>query len=93
MVPEARGALDPAAIYRQRTRLDGGGSRQAAVGRLQRVDDPRAISVTVPAWQILLTIILFGMIYLLLFVAWLTVLRREMAHGPRKRSGRADDRA
>jgi cytochrome d ubiquinol oxidase subunit I len=41
-----------------------------------------AISVTVPAQQILITIILFAVIYALLFAAWLLVLRRELAKGP-----------
>ncbi len=41
-----------------------------------------AISVTVPAEQILITIILFAMIYLLLFVAWMLALRRQLDRGP-----------
>lgn len=41
-----------------------------------------AISVTVPATQILFTIIMFCAIYALLFFAWLAVLKREMRRGP-----------
>ena len=41
-----------------------------------------AISITVPASQILATIILFCAIYALLFVAWMMVLRRHMERGP-----------
>jgi len=41
-----------------------------------------AISVTVPAAQILFTTIMFTLIYILLFAAWLIVLRRQLAHGP-----------
>ena len=37
-----------------------------------------ALSVTVPASHILFSIITFGIIYLLLFVAWLIFLRRRM---------------
>lgn len=41
-----------------------------------------AISITVPAEQILVTIILFALIYLLLFVAWVLALRRQLGRGP-----------
>lgn len=41
-----------------------------------------AISVSVPAVQILITIILFSAIYALLFAAWMLVLKRELAKGP-----------
>ncbi len=37
-----------------------------------------AISVTVPAAQILFSIIMFALIYALLFIAWVMVLRREI---------------
>jgi cytochrome d ubiquinol oxidase subunit I len=43
-----------------------------------------AISVTVPAAQILITIIMFSLIYALLFVAWVMVLKREMRKGPER---------
>ena len=38
--------------------------------------------MTVPASQILFTIIMFSAIYALLFFAWLTMLKREMRRGP-----------
>lgn len=41
-----------------------------------------AISITVPAAQILFTIIMFALIYLLLFVAWMMILKRELNRGP-----------
>lgn len=41
-----------------------------------------AISVTVPAGQILFSIIMFVLIYSLLFAAWLFLLRREINKGP-----------
>lgn len=41
-----------------------------------------AISVSVPAEQILITIILFSAVYALLFAAWMLVLKRELAKGP-----------
>lgn len=50
------------------------------VYRLLKTND--AISVTVPAGQILATIILFCLIYALLFAAWIMVLKREMNRGP-----------
>jgi cytochrome d ubiquinol oxidase subunit I len=50
------------------------------VYRIMKTRD--AISVTVPAEQILATIILFAAIYALLFVLWIYLLRREIAHGP-----------
>ncbi|MTV50668.1 cytochrome ubiquinol oxidase subunit I [Heliobacillus mobilis] len=40
------------------------------------------ISFTVPAWQILTSIILFVAIYILLFVAWFFLLRKKLAAGP-----------
>ena len=41
-----------------------------------------AISITVPAGQILLTLILFILVYALLFAAWILVLRKRMIEGP-----------
>ena len=41
-----------------------------------------AISINVPAGQILLTLILFIVIYALLFAAWVVVLRKRMIEGP-----------
>ncbi len=40
------------------------------------------VSVTVPPGQVLLTIIMFSLVYALLFAAWLTLLRRELRRGP-----------
>ena len=40
-----------------------------------------AVSVTVPAWQVLFSIIIFCLIYVLLFGAWIFLLRRQLAHG------------
>jgi len=37
-----------------------------------------AISVSVPAWQILFTIIAFSVIYIFLFVIWIFLIRREL---------------
>lgn len=47
-----------------------------------------AISVSVPASQILFTMITFGLIYALMFAAWLLALRREFRHGPVEPSGK-----
>lgn len=41
-----------------------------------------AISVTVPAGQILFTIVIFCLVYALLFAAWIVVLRKQMERGP-----------
>jgi cytochrome d ubiquinol oxidase subunit I len=41
-----------------------------------------AISVNVPASHILASIIMFGVVYALMFVAWITLLRREITRGP-----------
>ncbi|MZP30845.1 cytochrome ubiquinol oxidase subunit I [Heliobacterium undosum] len=40
------------------------------------------ISYTVPAWQILASIILFVLIYSLLFVVWFYLLRKKLEAGP-----------
>jgi cytochrome d ubiquinol oxidase subunit I len=50
------------------------------VYRLLKTAD--AISQVVPAWQVLLSIIVFAIVYTVLFVAWLYVLRREIKKGP-----------
>jgi cytochrome d ubiquinol oxidase subunit I len=39
-------------------------------------------SATVPAGQVLLSIIMFSLIYVLLFCAWVFLLRREVRRGP-----------
>ena len=41
-----------------------------------------AISVTVPAGQILATIILFAVVYAFLFGVWMYLLRRKLNEGP-----------
>ncbi|MFH2000817.1 MAG: cytochrome ubiquinol oxidase subunit I, partial [Planctomycetota bacterium] len=41
-----------------------------------------AVSITVPAGQILFSIIMFSLVYALLFFAWFYLLRRELAEGP-----------
>jgi cytochrome d ubiquinol oxidase subunit I len=41
-----------------------------------------AVSVVVPAWQILLTIILFAVVYALLLALLIYLLKREFDHGP-----------
>jgi len=41
-----------------------------------------AVSVVVPAWQILLTIILFTVVYALLLALLIYLLKREFEHGP-----------
>jgi cytochrome d ubiquinol oxidase subunit I len=41
-----------------------------------------AISTVVPAWQVLLSLILFIVVYTLLFFAWIYVLKRKMDEGP-----------
>jgi cytochrome d ubiquinol oxidase subunit I len=41
-----------------------------------------AVSTTVPAYEILISILVFSAIYLLLFVAWISVMSRLMRRGP-----------
>ncbi len=41
-----------------------------------------AVSISVPASQILFTIIMFSVIYALLFAVWMVVLRKQIAKGP-----------
>ena len=41
-----------------------------------------AISVTVPAWQVLVTLIAFIFVYALLGWLWIYLLRKEIQHGP-----------
>jgi len=48
-----------------------------------------AVSVTVPAGQILFSIIMFLLIYSLLFVVWIYLVRRELKRGPEE-SGPAE---
>jgi cytochrome d ubiquinol oxidase subunit I len=62
--------------FRQNT--DGSFSRVAGTG-LRTAD---AVSQSVPAWQVLTSIILFGCIYALLFAVWFYVLRAKVHHGP-----------
>jgi cytochrome d ubiquinol oxidase subunit I len=48
---------------------------------LMRTQD--AVSKVVGAPEVLFSIVLFGLIYLVLGVLWLFLLRREIVHGPR----------
>jgi cytochrome d ubiquinol oxidase subunit I len=48
-------------------------------GQLKTAD---AISSVVPAWQILASIIMFGLIYSLLFAVWIILLKRNIRKGP-----------
>ena len=41
-----------------------------------------AISRTVPAGNVLFSIVVFSLIYLLLFALWMRLLRKEILHGP-----------
>jgi len=41
-----------------------------------------AVSISVPAWQILVSLILFAIVYALLFYAWFKLLKREMNNVP-----------
>lgn len=41
-----------------------------------------AVSVTVPAWQVLASLIMFAVVYSLLFFVWLFILKRKLEHGP-----------
>ncbi len=41
-----------------------------------------AISRSVPAWQVLVSIVMFGAIYSLLFALWVFLLKRQFAKGP-----------
>ncbi len=47
-----------------------------------------AVSVTVPPVQILLSLVLFGLIYLLLFFVFLYLIRKEVKHGPLPAEGK-----
>ena len=49
-----------------------------------------AISVTVPAWQVLVTLIAFILVYGLLGWLWIYLLRKEIQHGPDE--GSAEER-
>jgi len=50
-----------------------------------------AISVTVPAWQVLVTLIAFIFVYALLGYLWIYLLRKEIQHGPDE--GPTEDRS
>jgi cytochrome d ubiquinol oxidase subunit I len=50
------------------------------VYNMLRTED--ALSAAVPANQILISIIMFGVIYVLLFIVWLTILDRKIKAGP-----------
>ncbi len=40
-----------------------------------------AVSVTVPAWQVGLSLLVFVVVYLILFVLWVKLIKREMTKG------------
>jgi cytochrome d ubiquinol oxidase subunit I len=61
------------------------GRQPWAVYHLLKTKD--AVSVTVPAGQILFSIIMFLLIYTLLFVAWIYLVKRELKRGPDNESG------
>jgi cytochrome d ubiquinol oxidase subunit I len=48
-----------------------------------------AISTAVPAWQVLFSIVMFSLIYLLLFSVWIFLLRRAVRKGPDEAGGAA----
>ena len=56
------------------------GRQPWAVYRVLRTAD--AASVVVPAWQILFSLIMFGLIYLLLFVLFIKILVKIVKKGP-----------
>jgi len=56
------------------------GRQPWAVYRVLKTAD--AASVVVPAWQILFTLIMFGLIYFLLFVLFITILVKIVKKGP-----------
>jgi cytochrome d ubiquinol oxidase subunit I len=41
-----------------------------------------AVSISVPAWQVLFSIIIFVLIYILLFFVWIYLLKRQLHQGP-----------
>jgi cytochrome d ubiquinol oxidase subunit I len=65
------------------------GRQPWAVYRLLRTSE--ATSPTVPAAQILFSIIAFALIYSLLFAVWVFLLKREIVHGPEEEEGRQVD--
>lgn len=65
------------------------GRQPWAVYKLLRTSD--AISVTVPAGQILFSLITVSLIYTLLFAAWVFILRREIEHGPGETSHTSEE--
>jgi cytochrome d ubiquinol oxidase subunit I len=69
----------PFVVYPQFTQnADGSFTRVAGTG-LRTAD---AVSRSVPAWQVLTSMVLFGCIYLLLFAVWVYVIRSKVHHGP-----------
>ena len=56
------------------------GRQPWAVYRVLKTSD--AASVVVPAWQILFSLIMFGLIYLLLFILFITILVKIVKKGP-----------
>ena len=41
-----------------------------------------AVSLSVPAWQVLFSIIIFALIFILLFFVWIYLLKRQLHQGP-----------
>jgi len=60
------------------------GRQPWAVYRVLRTAD--AASVVVPAWQILFSLIMFGLIYLLLFVLFIRILVKIVKKGPAEKT-------
>ena len=65
------------------------GRQPWAVQGLLRTSD--AVSVTVPASQILFSIIMFCLIYALLFALWIFLLRQKIRLGPEAASAEAEE--
>jgi len=70
--------------------LDGNGQVQYRLDEGLLTNE--AISVRVPAGQILGSIVMFGLIYLLLGAIWLFVLNMKIQKGPPLPGGRADEK-
>lgn len=63
------------------------GRQPWAVWHLLRTED--AVSISVPAWQVLASIIMFTVIYSLLGVLWVFLLKRKLEAGPDPLEGSA----
>ncbi len=56
------------------------GRQPWAVYKIIRTVD--AVSISVPAYQVLISLILFGLVYALMFFLWIYLLRKEIHKGP-----------